>query len=435
MAEAPSKIPILIVAYYWPPSAGSGVQRWLKFVKYLPEHGILPIVLTPENPDAEWLDASLEAEVSQEVEVLKIPVWEPYRFWRRIKTVFKISGNTLSNAPSRESGLAKWIRGNFFLPDPRIFWVKPASTFLEDFIRTRQIKTVITTGPPHSMHLIGLRVKKNFPDVKWVADFRDPWSTWGALKKFKPTSIAMGIHKRMERSVLDYADEIMTISPFYVRQLSALSGKSVHLFTNGFDEEDMRKVEKSNTDRFTIRHVGILHPECDPQPFLTLFKAWYLMNGLNEKVRLVFTGKVTDEFLSMIQSDDLLRQLVEIEAPVSHRDLLKLYGKTDALLLILSGYRDAEGFLPGKLYEYLGTGLPIVAIGPTHGDAAVILEQSGAGKMLSEEDEKGIQALLSHCYETWLNGKEQPILPTSSLKWSRKQVSAELATFLKSLHC
>ena len=435
MAEAPSKIPILIVAYYWPPSAGSGVQRWLKFVKYLPEHGILPIVLTPENPDAEWLDVSLEAEVSQEVEVLKIPVWEPYRFWRRIKSVFKRNGKTLSNAPSRESGLAKWIRGNFFLPDPRIFWVKPASTFLEDFIRTRQIKTVITTGPPHSMHLIGLRVKKNFPDVKWVADFRDPWSTWGALKKFKPTSIAMGIHKRMERSVLDYADEIMTISPFYVRQLSALSGKSVHLFTNGFDEEDMRKVEKSNTDRFTIRHVGILHPECDPQPFLTLFKAWYLMNGLNEKVRLVFTGKVTDEFLSMIQSDDLLRQLVEIEAPVSHGDLLKLYGKTDALLLILSGYRDAEGFLPGKLYEYLGTGLPIVAIGPTHGDAAVILEQSGAGKMLSEEDEKGIQALLSHCYETWLNGKEQPILPTSSLKWSRKQVSAELATFLKSLHC
>ena len=351
------------------------------------------------------------------------------------KSVFKRSGKTLSNSPSRESGLAKWIRGNFFLPDPRIFWVKPASTFLEDFIRTRQIKTVITTGPPHSMHLIGLRVKKNFPDVKWVADFRDPWSTWGALKKFKPTSIAMGIHKRMERSVLDYADEIMTISPFYVRQLSALSGKSVHLFTNGFDEEDMRKVEKSNTDRFTIRHVGILHPECDPQPFLTLFKAWYLMNGLNEKVRLVFTGKVTDEFLSMIQSDDLLRQLVEIEAPVSHRDLLKLYGKTDALLLILSGYRDAEGFLPGKLYEYLGTGLPIVAIGPTHGDAAVILEQSGAGKMLSEEDEKSIQALLSHCYETWLNGKEQPILPTSSLKWSRKQVSAELATFLKSLHC
>lgn len=435
MAEAPSKIPILIVAYYWPPSAGSGVQRWLKFVKYLPDHGILPIVLTPENPDAEWLDVSLEAEVSQEVEVLKIPVWEPYRFWRRIKSVFKRSGKTLSNSPSRESGLAKWIRGNFFLPDPRIFWVKPASTFLEDFIRTRQIKTVITTGPPHSMHLIGLRVKKNFPDVKWVADFRDPWSTWGALKKFKPTSIAMGIHKRMERSVFDYADEIMTISPFYVRQLSALSGKSVHLFTNGFDEEDMRKVEKSNTDQFTIRHVGILHPECDPQPFLTLFKAWYLMNGLNEKVRLVFTGKVTDEFLSMIQSDALLRQLVEIEAPVSHRDLLKLYGKTDALLLILSGYRDAEGFLPGKLYEYLGTGLPIVAMGPTHGDAAAILEQSGAGKMLAEEDEKGIQALLSHCYETWLNRKEQPILPTSSLKWSRKQVSAELATFLKSLHC
>ena len=239
MAEAPKKIQVLIVAYYWPPSAGSGVQRWLKFVKYLPEYGITPIVLTPENPDAEWTDSSLETEIPLDIEVLKLPVWEPYRFWRRIKSAFTGSSKLASNSPSSESGLAKWIRGNFFLPDPRIFWVKPASIFLEDLIRTRQIKIVITTGPPHSMHLIGLRVKKNCPDIKWVADFRDPWSTWGALKKFKPSSTAMGIHRRLERSVFDNADEILTISPFYVRQLSALSGRSVHLLTNGFDEEDI----------------------------------------------------------------------------------------------------------------------------------------------------------------------------------------------------
>ena len=150
---------ILIITYYWPPSGGSGVQRWLKFVKYLPANGFTPYVFTPSNPDFPLRDPSLLEDVPSEAEVIHFPIWEPYRLLDRVRRLFGKSGAPAASSAAEPGRLTAWLRGNFFIPDPRVFWVRPSVAFLRDFIRDRNIRTVITTGPPHSVHLIGLRLK------------------------------------------------------------------------------------------------------------------------------------------------------------------------------------------------------------------------------------------------------------------------------------
>jgi hypothetical protein len=199
---------VLIIAYYWPPSGGSGVQRWLKFVKYLPGFGWEPYVFTPENPSYAVKDESLLKDVPPEAEVIKFPIWEPYGAFSKVSSA--VGDKKTAEQPTLAYGkdksffqkLTTWIRGNFFIPDPRVFWVRPSVKFLTDFLRDNDIKTIITTGPPHSIHLIGYRLKKKNPSLKWIADFRDPWSEWGLLDSLSLGKFARSIHTRMESNVL-----------------------------------------------------------------------------------------------------------------------------------------------------------------------------------------------------------------------------------------
>src|SRR6185295_13357036 len=174
---------VLIITYYWPPSGGSGVQRWLKFVKYMPQFGLAPFVFTPENPSFEVRDESLLRDVPSEAEIIHFPIWEPYRLFNTISAVFgkkKISqvDQVATGKRSLFQKITSWIRGNLFIPDARKFWVKPSVTILYDLLKSNAINTIITTGPPHSLHLIGLMLKQQNPSLKWIADFRDPWSEW-----------------------------------------------------------------------------------------------------------------------------------------------------------------------------------------------------------------------------------------------------------------
>jgi hypothetical protein len=177
---------VLIITYYWPPSGGSGVQRWLKFVKYLVKAGWEPIVFTPENPSFTIQDKSLQKDVPASVEVIKFPIWEPYQLFFKVSALFGNKNVQQTDFISTEKktffkSISAWIRGNFFIPDARVLWVKPSVEYLTDFIARNKIDKIITTGPPHSIHLIGLRLKKLNPELKWVADFRDPWGEWDLL--------------------------------------------------------------------------------------------------------------------------------------------------------------------------------------------------------------------------------------------------------------
>ncbi|MEO7989871.1 MAG: glycosyltransferase family 4 protein [Chryseolinea sp.] len=428
---------VLIIAYYWPPSGGSGVQRWLKFVKYLPSLGWKPYVFTPENPAFAVQDQSLLKDVPTEAEVIRFPIWEPYEAFFKLSSLF---GNKKSAKPtdlvsgkkkSLFQNVSTWVRGNFFIPDPRVFWIRPSVKFLSDFIRDNQINTIITTGPPHSMHLIGLKLKKKNPSIKWLADFRDPWSEWGLLDSLMVGSIARKLHRRLESDVLDNADHIITITPFYVKQFARLAEKPITLLTNGYDEDDFKHMVIKRTDKFVIRHAGIINEKCDPKPFLVALEE--VMNhhpDFKNDVHLDFVGDVHPQVKEFIGQSSVLSSAITFTKSVPHHDLITLYGESALLLIILTGYKDAEGYMPGKLFEYLATGLPILGTGPSNGDAAVLLNESKAGEMIEGNDKEKIKQALLNAYENWKNSKSVTAQLLGFKKYSRKSITKELTSYL-----
>lgn len=427
---------VLIITYYWPPSGGSGVQRWLKFVKYLPQFGYTPYVFTPENPSFSLRDPSLQKDVPPEAEVIHFPIWEPYDAFFRLSSVLsgskvKPSANLVSSEKkSFFQRVSTWIRGNLFIPDPRIFWVRPSVRVLHDIIADNGIKTIVTTGPPHSVHLIGYQLKIRNPSIRWMADFRDPWSEWGLLDSLGAGKLARQIHRKLEQKVLTTADEVITITPFYVRKFERLSGRKVTLLTNGYDEDDFSGLNIKPTDRFVIRHVGIVNEKCNPRPFMGALKSFLMEHpsAVND-VKLDFTGVVHNDLVAYVRADATLSAITSFTDPVPHKQLIGLYNESSLLLLILTGYRDAEGYMPGKLFEYIATGLPVLGVGPEQGDAAGLMNKAERGVMIDGTKTEEIVHVISKHYYRW---KERPseIMTSAPAGFSRKEVTAELARLI-----
>ncbi len=425
---------VLIITYYWPPSGGSGVQRWLKFVKYLSKIGWEPYVFTPENPSFTIQDNSLLKDIPASVEVLKLPIWEPYDLFHKIAKIFGThSGKPVDMiATGRKSFFQKissFIRGNFFIPDARVFWVRPSVTFLHDFIASNKIEKIITTGPPHSMHLIGLKLKAKNPTLKWVADFRDPWSEWDLLDTLSLTTWARKVHRRLEKKVLTTADEVITIAPYHVERLEVLSGRKVNLITNGFDEDDFVGIVRQRTSRFTIRHVGVVDELRDPRPVMEAITMVCIANTeFANSVAVEFIGNVNSAFKQYVLADEQLNKITRFVDQMPHQQLVKLYGETDLQLLVLAHTAIAPGNLPGKFFEYLASGNPILAIGPTEGDAAEVLRQTGAGEILARTDVSGIKSALAERYDKWSTNADS--LTNNISLYTRKHLTEQLIRIL-----
>ena len=423
---------ILIVTYYWPPSGGSGVQRWLKFVKYLPSFGWKPYVFTPENPSFETKDESLVKDIPPEAVVIRFPIWEPYSLFNKLSGKKKNS-ETLIPGGSKHSlfqKIATWVRGNFFIPDPRVFWVRPSVQFLKDYLKENQISTIITTGPPHSVHLIGLSLKKNNPSLKWLADFRDPWSEWGLLDSLRVGTMARYFHKRLEKKVLQAADRLITITPFYVKQFERISGRNVCLLTNGYDDEDFQGFAVVKHEKFLIRHVGVVNEKCDPRPFMQAVASVCREQAeIRNLLQIEFVGSVHPAFKEFVFADKVLSDITVFTPAVPHHDLMDIYASSAVLLLILTGYKDAAGYMPGKLFEYVATGLPILGVGPVDGDAAALLMETKSGRMIASEDEAEIKSTLWQLFSSWKEGK---MLSESSkaVLYSRKEITGKLASLI-----
>ncbi len=426
---------VLIVTYYWPPSGGSGVQRWLKFVKYLPQFGWTPYVLTPSNPSFAIRDESLVKDVPDKVSVIKLPIWEPYGLFFWFSKVFgkkelKQSDFISTGKKSAFRKISAWIRGNFFIPDARVFWVKPAVIFLKEFIKSNDIQTIITTGPPHSIHLIGLRLKKRSPSLRWIADFRDPWTEWDLLDTLSLTARAWNTHRKMEQQVLMQADRVITIAPFHARRLESLSGRKVEVITNGFDEDDFSEIKRVKTSRFTIRHIGMVDELRDPRPVMEVLSE--LCAGDPEfasHLSVGFIGNVNSEFKDYVTSRPALQAITVFIDHLPHDQLLKLYGETDLQLLVLAHTAIAPGNLPGKFFEYLASGNPILALGPVKGDAGEVLGQTKTGEIFERHDKEGIRASILRFYGRWQRGE---VDPKSISFFTRKNLTAQLVRLLES---
>lgn len=419
---------VLVITYYWPPSGGSGVQRWLKFTKYLPDFGWQPLVFTPENPSFEVKDESLVNDVSDEVEVINLPIWEPYGLVNKLKG----KGNQQSDLikKKKKSLLAKmllWIRGNCFIPDPRKFWVKPAVKVLEDLIVSNEIDVIITTGPPHSMHLIGHKLKQKL-DVKWVADFRDPWTQWGLFQNFNMSQLAWSKHKKLEQKVLRDADEVITVSHHYAEGLKELYQRDVHVITNGFDEAEFESVANIKPDKFVIRHLGVVDEHRNPWPLLNAVEK---LAAQNVQINIEFVGNVNETLKAEIRERKELAGSVEFKPYVPHSEVLTLYRKSAVLLSLPMNAENAKGNIPGKIFEYLAAQRPILAIGDTSGDAARIVKETGAGIIVEESDHEGIMNALLTMKKNFEDGKEN--MPSAIEKYTRKNLTARLAEVLDNL--
>ncbi|HZY78057.1 MAG TPA: glycosyltransferase family 4 protein [Cyclobacteriaceae bacterium] len=425
---------VLIITYYWPPSGGSGVQRWLKFVKYLDKAGWETFILTPENPSFSLSDPTLLRDVPANTEVLHLPIWEPYNAFHRLSGLFgkkKVAQTDMISTGKKSlfQTFSSWVRGNLFIPDPRIFWVRPASAFLSNFVKTNGIEKIITTGPPHSIHLIGLRLKKKFPALKWIADFRDPWSEWDLLDTLSLSDFARKRHKTLERRVLQTADRAITIAPYHVRLFEKSGGRKVDLITNGFDTDDFEQVKRVRTEKFTIRHTGVVDELRDPRPFMVALKK--VVGEMNGDVLVEFIGSVNSAFKEFVNSDPVLKPIVKFTSTVPHKELLQLYGQTDLLLLVLAHTAHASGNLPGKFFEYLASGIPIIAVGPVDGDAADVISKSNAGEIFSRENEIGITEMLRKHYSLWTKGGAPST--TDATMFTRKKLTDQLICILEEL--
>jgi glycosyltransferase involved in cell wall biosynthesis len=406
-------------------------------VKYLPSFGWEPYVFTPENPSFDIRDESLLKDVPPDAEVIRFPIWEPYNAFMRLSSMFGAARSAkpteLVNVKKRSlfQRVSTWIRGNLFIPDPRRFWVRPSVEFLDEFLEDNRISTIITTGPPHSIHLIGLKLRKKNPGLRWIADFRDPWSEWGLLDSLSVGKLARKQHRRLEAAVLSAADEVITITPFFQRRFEALGNRKVHLLTNGFDEDDFSGITYSRPDRFTMRHVGIINEKVDPHPFMEVVSALAREDErFATHARLEFIGEVHPHFRQFVNSSDVLKGITVFSGNIPHKELVRLYGSSSLLLLILTGYKNAEGYMPGKLFEYLATGLPVLGIGPSAGDAATLLKETKGGSMFEGYDTAAIKQFLLQHFDTWFSGSPPAVKSTGARTYSRRSVTGQLAELL-----
>lgn len=422
---------LLIITYYFPPAGGPGVQRWLKFVKYLPEFGVQPIVYVPENPTYPIVDEGLVSQISDQVIVLKHKIWEPYQLasvFSKNKTK-KISSGIFPHK-KKQTFLDKtflWIRGNLFIPDARVFWVKPSVAYLEKYIKDNNIDTIVTSGPPHSLHLIGLELKEKL-NVKWFADFRDPWTTIGYHKALRLSNYAAKKHKSLEHKVLNSADTIIVTSKTTKTEFQAITNKPISVITNGYDIEN---VEKQALDtKFTLAHIGSFLSDRNPN-FLweCLVELLQEIPDFKSHLEIKLIGAVSQEVLDSI-AEFHLNDYLNLLGYVSHHEAIAHQKKSQVLLLIEINSEDTKSIIPGKLFEYMVSNRPIIAIGPNGSDFADIITETNTGVFFDYSEKTKLKSVILDFYNQYLEGKLQAN-GVGLQQYSRKNLTKQLVQLIR----
>ena len=406
---------VLVITYYWPPTGGSGVQRWVKFAKYLKDEGWQPVIYTPENPEQLAVDESLLEDIPADCEVIKTRILEPYELYKKL---LKKSGHSKEavevnpvNAQNKSlvQKIAMWIRGNLFRPDPRCLWIRPSVRFLKKYLEDHPVDLIVSTGPPQSMHLIGRRLARE-TGLPWIADFRDPWTKIFYFKHLSMTDATEKWHKKMEKAVLDEASAIVAVSPLVQQEFHAMTQTPVELITNGFDECDFANERCLEADggpdrEFSITHTGLFAADGNPT---VLWKVLAEKCSKDEsfkkflKIRLV--GKTDEQIISSIREEGLEENLVNYGYQ-PHSEAIKAQRSSSLLILPLRKEPEYKAVLPGKLFEYLASWRPVLGIGQPDGAMSMILNTTKTGVVLDWEDKGSINRYVDYCWEMHLKGQ------------------------------
>jgi len=418
---------VLIITYYWPPAGGSGVQRWLKFSKYLRGFEIEPVIYTIDNPSYPILDKSLESEIPKDLEILKQAIFEPNSilsfFGRNNK---KESAGFLNPNPTFFGSIIQYIRANYFIPDARKFWIQPSVNFLSNYLENNHIDAIITTGPPHSMHLIGLELKKKL-GIKWISDFRDPWTEIDYFQQLPLTKKATKKHQDLEQEVLINSDMVVVVGETMKEKFLKHTNR-IEVLTNGFDTIETSLTQELD-EKFSITHVGLMNSDRNP----TIL--WKVLNeisntNLNFKndLRIKLIGKLDDAVIQDLKVFD--HNTIETIPYLDHKDISKYQASSQVLLLSINEVPSAKGIITGKIFEYLQAKRPILAIGPEDGDAAMILKNTNAGTIVGFKNKTALKATILNLYKDYKEG----VLFVKSVnieQYHRKNITSQLAEVIK----
>lgn len=428
---------VLIITYYWPPSGGSGVQRWLKMSKYLPEYDWQPVIYTTENAEYPIIDPSLEKDVAPDLEVIRRPIVEPYTLYKKFLGIKKDETVKIGFIEEKEekkgwrANLSLWIRGNLFIPDARCGWVKPSVKYLKEYLKAHPVDAIISTGPPHSMHLIAMKLKEDL-NIPWIADFRDPWTEIDYYKDLHLTRLADRKHHRLEQKVLTKADKVVTVAPDGARRLGRIGNRNVRVIYNGFDHDDDIKASVTPSEKFSITYLGVLPKAQNPE---NLWKALGELvkanDGFDNNLKINMIGQIDRTVMQSIEAQGLGKH-VSYSSYIPHSEVSAMHCRSSLLLLLLLPDSEprAKGLVTGKLFEYMASGRPILCIGPEDGDAAQILKETHAGQTVSFGNKEKMTEIIKGLYQRFLENDLPNNTNTTIEQYSRKNMAEKYAKLL-----
>ena len=428
---------VLIITYYWPPSGGSGVQRWVKFAKYMHAYGWEPIIYSPKNPETPEVDNSLNFDIPENIKVLKKKIWEPHHLYKKLVGLKKENklGSGLMKSGNENSLLHKlaiWIRGNLFIPDSRKFWIRPSIDYLSLILKNEKIDAIISTGPPHSMHLIAMQLSKKF-FIPWVADFRDPWTNIDFINELNLSRKAWKKHHFLEKTVLNSADKILVVSNTMKTEFQEFTKTPIEVITNGFDTSDYRVIDYTPNSKFVLAHIGMLTSTRNPSIL------WEVLQELKNEhhnfaknFTLKLIGRVDSSIYSII-AEKKIEDIVQIIDYIPHKEVTSIQQSSESLLLIINNTPNASLLLTGKIFEYMAANRPIICITPVFGDASKVLNDVGIGSsfLYSEKDKLKIEII--NQFNKWESGSLEKPEIANIKDYSRKHLTKKLVEQLNQL--
>lgn len=419
---------VLIITYYWPPSGGSGVQRWLYFTKYLRDANWEPIIYTVQNGEYPYTDSSLQQHIPDHLEVIKGPIWEPYALFKKLSGKKEQVNPSIFSEMERGSWFKRfllWIRGNFFIPDARMFWIRPSVHLLENYLKKHPVDFIVSTGPPHSTHLIARSLKRRL-DIPWLADFRDPWTQIYSFKQLNLSKLSKRIHHRLEHSVLQEASLVVTVSPDCKKGLESLVNREVSVITNGYETFPKQNPVKDHS-KIKMVYAGVLSADRNPGIFWKVLENYLSDNpAISEKFELILIGNIDPLIVSQLKVSGL-SPFLQVLASMPHSQLQHYLFEADLLLLV--GVPENKGVITGKFFEYLYLQKPIYSISPDNSDVVTILNETEAGLNADYTDAEQLYSNLERLFEM-VATNSFPKNETKIANYSRKNLTTAISNLM-----